>query len=99
MSPPLPSTCQLALFAFGPRSRFCTGAAGCTSKLHSPTDSLRLVFALDDAALLSKATFRWASADVPLSAAASTTKQVREITGDRCCRDVQLLAAALNTAS
>ncbi|PRW57206.1 receptor for egg jelly precursor [Chlorella sorokiniana] len=59
----------------GKISRFCAGAAGCTSKLHSPTDSLRLVFALDDATLLPKATFRWASADVPLAAAASTTKQ------------------------
>lgn len=57
-------------------SRFCPGTAGCTSKMHSPTDSLRLVFALDDASLLAKATFRWASTDASLASAASTTKQV-----------------------
>lgn len=59
----------------GKISRFCPGTAGCTSKMHSPTDSLRLVFALDDASLLAKATFRWASTDASLARAASTTKQ------------------------
>ena len=78
---PLCHSCRPSLY-----SRFCAGAAGCTSKLHSPTDSLRLVFALDDASLLSKAAFRWASTDVPLSAAASTTKQVRGVVGHQSGR-------------
>lgn len=58
--------------------RVCPGAAGCTSKPHTPTEPLRLVFTLDDSAtLLSMASFNWTSEDLSLPAmAVSTTKQV-----------------------
>lgn len=59
-----------------PYSRFCPGAAGCTSKLHSPTEPLRLVYTLSNATLAPRAQYRWSSADVDLpAAAAATTKQ------------------------
>lgn len=65
--PPHRSTC----------SRFCPG--GCGSKLHRPTDALRLVFALDDPALSGSTTYSWASNDVNLTAVASSaSKQVRQ---------------------
>lgn len=74
-----PALCPPAL-----RSRVCTGTAGCTSKLHTPTEPLRLLATLDNAALLPKATYAWACAGLPLSAATtSTTKQARKGRGLR----------------
>ena len=58
-----------------PRSRFCPGWSGCTSKQHTPSEPLRLVFALDDPSLLPRTTFSWVSSDLSLATAATTTKQ------------------------
>ena len=57
------------------RSRFCPG--GCTSKRHRPSEPLRLVFALDDAALLARTTFAWTCSSLDLAALTpgATTKQ------------------------
>ena len=71
---PSPSLPCLRACLPGPDSRFCPGSAGCTSKLHSPSEPLRLVFTLDNSTLLSKTSFSWVSSDIALTAA-STTKQ------------------------
>lgn len=53
----------------GTLARFCPGSTGCTSKLHRPSEPLRLVFTLDNPALLPSTSFAWASNDVALPAA------------------------------
>jgi len=66
----------------GRLSRFCPGASGCTTKQHPPSEPLRLVFALDNPALLPRTAFAWASADLALPASAAVAKQVSGESGE-----------------